>query len=82
MSIMASVRNLINFLISYAISFGIFHIVELLNLNKYIFITFKDSQHMLIIGIGMIFVLFGAFIPYRMLKKVTPDEIIRNARIQ
>lgn len=82
MSIMASARNLINFLISYAISFGIFHIVELLNLNKHIFITFRGSQHMLIIGIGMIFVLFGAFIPYRMLKKVTPDEVIRNARIQ
>ncbi|MBQ4069293.1 MAG: hypothetical protein IJC76_08580 [Lachnospiraceae bacterium] len=81
-SMISSVRNIINFLISYAISFGIFYIVELLNINKYIFITFRVSQHLLIILIGIVFILFGAFIPYRMLKKVTPDEVIRNVRMQ
>ena len=80
-SVIASVRNVINFLISYMLSFGIFYIVEFFNLNKYIFITFRNYQHLLIIGIGIIFILFGAFIPYRMLKKVTPDDVIRSAKM-
>ena len=75
-------QKVVNSIFSVMIFISLYSLIGYTPIHNKIFMTLGKIQTLIILLICLVYISFGTFMAYRMIRKSAPDEILRDAKVE